>query len=104
MAWKDLPREEKIKRWEETEQKVLALLAVIDGLISENDRRNAVRFVDANEFGLAFEQLVFAVREQERPITSKQFSEIESAYRFFKSALVDVDDSMIADIKSLVRE
>lgn len=102
--WKDLSGEEKTERRQAVEKKTRELHVLLDNRLTEQDRTNADRFLEANEFGLAFEQLIFAVREQERPITNKQFSEIESAYRFFKSALVDVNDSMIADIKSLVRK
>lgn len=101
MAWKDLSREEKIKHWETVEKKILNLLDFLGDVVPERDQAKVREFVDVNEFGLAFEQLVFGILEEGRALGGRQYAKIESLYRLFNGPVDRIDDAVMAKLKTL---
>ena len=90
--------------WKITEQKVLGVYFMLRDRLTELDRRNVLGFTDANEFALAFEQLVLAMLEETRPISRYERAVIETLYRHFSGAQMQVGDAEMAKLESLVSD
>ena len=98
-----LTRTEKIRLWRMLEQRLLALLALLEDRVVQQDRSNMLRFIDANEYGLAFEQLIFGPREESTALSREEYSEIESIYQLFDGGLLEVDDAIPNSLRMHIR-
>jgi hypothetical protein len=56
-------------QWAETDRLLRIVLADVDSRLGGFTRRSVIEFLEANELGLAYETLVYAIRSEELPIS-----------------------------------
>jgi hypothetical protein len=73
-----------LEHWAELERIFAGLLNESTHGLKEDDRRHIAHFVEHNEFGVAFDTLLYAVTSDEMPIDLRLFESIDSLGRKMK--------------------
>jgi hypothetical protein len=66
------------------ESGLLGLLASLDSKLAEDEKKEAREFIDAGEYGLAFETVCVCLHEKDTAVSSSEYSEIQRLGRLME--------------------